>query len=556
MRHRLGALAIAVTLPLGGVVVHAQAEAERQLDAAIERLRTALGPDARITIGSRQVDPVTGRARLGDVAITEGARRLSAAELWLSELSADRLGRAEARSLRLDEGKGAVTEATRVLVAGLPLPAPGAGFSSATLAFESIELEGLNGSKPGEGTMRLARLSAQGYVPPGPGRPGMLRAGTLEGFELASTTTETPSARIARVVLAELAFPDPNGADPDPRAFRAGEVTLEGFRMADRKRDTELELPRFSLRDWLPGRTAQLAAEGLSMGANFGQLGPGQLRVARVAASGVDGPTTLAAILDGIQPPDPAPGVAQQAVMEGVAMQAGGAPIFSLGRVAVEGRLDAQRRTTGGMTLDALRVSVPRGSAPPLEQMGFHEIVAGLELRGEGHRDGGPLGISPFRISWEGAGVLTIDGSFDNLPAIAAGAPVDRAKRMADFAAVRIAELTLRYQDQGLLGRTLSQQARAQRVPEARLREQWAQAALSAPVPGAPPAGRGKGAATPAADPYAPMREAIASFIRRPGTLEVTVRPPRPLPIAELQSMGATGPAATVERLGLRVRTP
>ena len=97
--HYLGlAFAGAITLTAAGAL--AQAEAERRLDAAIERLRSAIGPEARITIGRREVDPVTGRARLTDVVLSDPETRTTIAEILLNELSDTRLGRAELRQIR------------------------------------------------------------------------------------------------------------------------------------------------------------------------------------------------------------------------------------------------------------------------------------------------------------------------------------------------------------------------------------------------------------------------------------------------------------------------
>jgi hypothetical protein len=136
---------------------------------------------------------------------------------------------------------------------------------------------------------------------------------------------------------------------------------------------------------------------------------------------------------------------------------------------------------------------------------------------------------------------------------------VDPDQLMAQYADSRLALMTLTWREQGLLGRFLTQQARQQRIPEARLREQWAQMALGMPIPGQPaarPGPQGRGQPTAKAsepDPFAPMREALAAFIRRPGTLEITLRPPKPVPFADMAGFAGQPPAETVQRLGLSV---
>jgi hypothetical protein len=195
-------------------------------------------------------------------------------------------------------------------------------------------------------------------------------------------------------------------------------------------------------------------------------------------------------------------------------------------------------------------------------------------MRGTAPRAGGRLEIEPLRLAWEQAGTLTIAAQVDGVPGTPPpGAPVDPEATAMQFAAARLAGLRLTLRDQGLLGRVLAQQARAQRIPEARLREQWAQMALAMPMPGARPAapapardagpaGKGKGSASPtprsgsasggSADSLVPMRQALASFIRQPGTIEITLRPPQPLPFLEMGDLGGN-PAEAVQRLGLTV---
>ncbi len=554
MRRRLGPLALVVTLSLAGAGVYAQAEAERQLDAAIDRLRAALGPDGQVTIGRRQVDPVTGRVRLEEVVLTGSGRRISAAELVLQELTAERLGRGEARNLRIEEGKGEITEAARLLVGGFPIPPRGEPFTPDSIQFEALELEGVRNSRAGQGGFTLGRVVARDYQRAFAGTPGTLGSGTLEGFELRGGLPGTPDVRIGRVALANMAFPDFRAGSPDARVFRAGEMTVEALSMRDTAKDMAMELPRLTLRDWLPGRMTTLAVEGASFAGDFGQMGPGRLRLGRIAASGIDAATTLAAVMDGIQPPDPPAGVQQLMAVEGIEVEAGGGPLFTLGRLATEGTIDAQKLATASLVLEALRVTIPRGSAAALEGMGFREVVGGMEMRAEGSRESGAARISPWRISWQEAGVLTLEAALANFPVAAPGEKVDTAEQLGRYAAAQLGAATLRFQDQGLLGRFLAQQARQQRVPEARLREQWAQMALSMPIPGAP-SGQAKGQAQ-VADPFQPMRQAIASFIRQPGTLELALRPPQPVAFAEMAGLGAAGPAGAVQTLGLTVRVP
>ncbi len=554
MRRRLGQSVLVLTLSLAGAGVLAQAEAERQLDAAIERLRAALGPDGQLTIGRRQVDPVSGRARLEDVGITYSGRRITAAELVLQELTAERLGRGEARDVRIEEGKSEITQAARLLVGGFPIPPRGTPFTPADLQFELFELEGVRNTRPVGGGFTLGRVVARDYQRAFAGTPGTLGSGLVEGFRMEGGVPTAPDVRIGRFSAGELTFPDFRAGSPDPRVFRAGELSIEGFAMRDASKNVDMELPRLALRDWLPGRLTNLAVEGASFAGDFGQIGPGRLRIGRVAASGIDAASTLAAVMDGVQAADPAPGVQQVMAIEGIQMEAGGSPLFNLGRIAAEGRIDAAGLAIGSLVMEGFRAAIPRGSAPPLEGMGFREIAGGLDTRVEARRESGQARIAPFRLSWEGAGTLTLEADLTNFPVTAPGSRVDQAELMSRYAAAQFSAATLRYQDSGLVGRAVAQQAREARVPEARMREQWAQMVLQAPIPGGP-GGAPKGGA-PVADPFTPIRQAIASFIRQPGTLEVAMRPPQPLAFGALAGLGAAGPAGVVQTLGLSVRVP
>jgi hypothetical protein len=192
-----------------------------------------------------------------------------------------------------------------------------------------------------------------------------------------------------------------------------------------------------------------------------------------------------------------------------------------------------------------------------LEALGYREIAGGIEIRGSVPRAGGRLEIDPFAIAWEEAATLTLATLLDGMPPVPEpGTELDPDATAMQLAAARLAGLTLTLRDRGLLGRIVTQQAREQRIPEARLREQWAQMALAMPLPGAqPPAQQGRrGGPPPKAatgpDPLLPLRQAVAAFVRQPGTLEIALRPPRPLAIGDIGALAAD-PAQAVQALGL-----
>jgi hypothetical protein len=550
-RRAILALAGGLGLAAVGAGAMAQAAAERRLDAAIERLRASLGPDARISWGQRQVDPVSGSARFGDLLLTTAERRVTIAEALFQEVTETQLGRAELRGLLMTEAKGERAELARLVVGGVPIPgpAPGGGFDLARFEFKMLEAEALRATSP-EGSLSFGRVTAEGYL------PGALGQATAEAVQYQGTGSDRNAFRLGRLAITGLVMPAP-GQDLVLRAFAVQGLLVEGAALTDPDKAVDVEIGRLALSDWVPGRLTDIAAEGLRLGAPFGPLGTGTVRMGRLAIRGIDMADTVAAMFDGAQPPSPAPGARQTLLLEGISAETAGQPLFRLGRMLADGDMAANGDATGGIALEGLEVTLPRGTVPWLEQVGYPAIAGSLEIQGRLQREGGVLDIAPWRTSWAEAGTLTIGGRFLGLPVLAPGAVVDDAVVMQQLLAARLGSVTLTWREQGLLGRVLAWQARGNRVPEARIREQWAQAALAMPLPGAPPPRGGapaSGAKDAAPDAFAPIREAIASFIRQPREIEVALRPARPFPVSEMAALGAAGPVEIVRLLGITVQ--
>ncbi|MBU8537806.1 hypothetical protein [Falsiroseomonas tokyonensis] len=547
-------------LALAGAGALAQAEAERQLDAALERLRAAFGPEARLAVGSREVDPVTGRARLGDLTITAPRERIAVTELVVQDVTATRLGRAEARSVLLVTNIGASEdrfEAARLVLGGMSLPAEGARLDPATFELGTLELEALRGTSS-EGSLTLARATAQGYG------PGVLGAATVEGLDFQGGGKAANAFSLGRAAVQSMVLPPLDGSMPDVRQFSVQSMTLEGARLRDPDKQVDVTIGRFALRDWVPGRLTDAALEGVQVAAPFGAMGPGNLRMGRVALQGIDMATSVAAVMEEKQVPDPVPGTPQRIVVEGLSAEAGGQPVFALGRTALEASMDPGGLAMTSMDLQGLRIVPPAGSAGWLEGLGYREITGGSALRATGRREGGMMEVDPFTLTWDQAATLGLSANLTGVPLPQPGEPTESEAYMAQFMQARLHGLTLTLRDHGLVGRLIAQQARNQRVPEDRLREQLAQMALAMPVPGeAPPARPGtapaparKGAPAaaapaPQADPFLPVRQALASFIRQPRELEFTLRPPQPISLQEMSEISGAGPAETARRLGL-----
>lgn len=586
MRSRLPALALTVTLTIAGAGALAQAEAERRLDAAIERLRSALGPGTQISIGSRRMDPVTGQATLANVVLSEGPNRITIPELTLADLSDVRIGRAELHRASFEGKDGMRGELARAMVSGLALPAPGQPFTPDIINVRALEIEALR-MADAEKSLGIERLTANDASRAG------IAAALVQNLTFRDSGAAEQQMRVGRLEIAALTLPL-KGDDLDPAAFRAERITLDQAELRDGSASVQMTIGRLGLQDWLPGRTMTLQMTGLDLTtpAGAGQLG---LRLATLESTGVDAVGTVDAVLAGRQTPDPLPGRPQRVVLGGLTATMDGQPVTSLASFSTEAALD-NGVVSMAVLLDGLRVTPPRGQADWLDMLGYREIAGSNELRASQPRAGGRLVVEPWRIALEQAGTLTLSLRAEDMPPTpAAGATLDPDQVMAGLMRAQLGQMTLTYRDQGLFGRVLAMQARQQRIPEARLREQWAQMALAMPIPGAgperppqrgraqparPPApqaaapapdqgtggkakiGMGPAPAAPQAaapapaaggDPFPAMRQAIAAFIRQPGTLEIALRPAQPVPFAELSGAAAVPPGQMAQRLGLSV---
>ncbi len=554
MRARLPGLALAGLVCLAGAGALAQAEAERRLDAALERLRASLGAEARLSWQRREVDPVTGTARLLGLAVQTATDRLTVAEARLSDLSATRIGRAELTGLRMEDGKVATAEAARLVVAGLPLPPPGAGFDPFALELGLLELDRLRVSHAQEGRLALGRLAVSGL------RPGALDSAVAEALAFEpEANAGTLGFRLGRLALEAIELPMAGGM-PDPAGFRAAAIAIEDAAFSEPREQVEVALARFAMHDWIPGRDTRIALERLRVDAPFGPLGAGQVRLGRVGVSGIDMAGTVAAVLANLQPPDPRPGVPQRMAIEAVEATLEGRPLLGLGLLSADGGLTADGVMTGGFAVEALMLALPPGMDLGLQALGYDRIAGGLSVQGQVPRAGGRLSVAPAFVAWDGAGRLSVSAELDGIPATAeAGAPVDPDAAMAEMAAAKLASLVLRWDEQGLLERLVAKAARDQGSTPARVREEWARMAEAMPLPGAPPPGpapRGRqpGAAPP--DPFAPLRQPVAAFIRNPRAIEIALRPPQPIAFAALPKFQSAPPAEQLRLLGLTVRIP
>jgi hypothetical protein len=247
--------------------------------------------------------------------------------------------------------------------------------------------------------------------------------------------------------------------------------------------------------------------------------------------------------------PEPQPDIFQRFLAEGLSLTQAGRDLAAIGRIASSGLSDSTGLSTGSLTVEDLRVALPEGAAAPLAAMGYGKI------RGDADGDGLAQGDAAFlsmAIRLQDAASLAISTHAVGLPDPAQLRGTSD-ETLAALLQARLARFTITLTDKGLLDRAASWLGEQRGQPAARLREEWAQMAQTLPLPGAPLPRRGAAAAN---DPFAPMRAAITAFLRAGGTLELAMRPPAPIPLAELGLLAAMPPATLVARTGLTVTRP
>ncbi len=325
--------------------------------------------------------------------------------------------------------------------------------------------------------MRLDRLSAR------EARREGIAAGSLENLEFTGGGPQEPSFQLGRVALDGVVLPIA-GDSFAPLAFRATQLSVDRFALRDPDKQVTLSLGRLGLRDWAPGRATSLQVEDARIAAPTSSVGAADLRVVRVEAAGIDAARTLSALLQGVQIPDPLPGTPQRLTVEGLEAALDGQRVFTLARFLSEGSL-REGTAAGSLRAEGMRAFPPRGEAAWLESLGYKDIAGGLEVRGSIPRAGGTLTIEPLRLEWANAATLAISARLEGMPgAPPEGASVDPDVTLAQIVAARIGGIGVTLRDEGLLGRLVAQQAREQRGPEARRREQWAQMARARPLAG------------------------------------------------------------------------
>ncbi|MDO9713538.1 hypothetical protein [Paracraurococcus lichenis] len=328
--------------------------------------------------------------------------------------------------------------------------------------------------------------------------------------------------RIARLDLRGLAAP---GQAPQALmldSLRLETLTLEG--------DMPVALAEAVLEDVGRGRPARASLSGLDLLLQEPGM-TGRLRIGRVGLRGID----LGDLVDAMDPPPGAPlAEARHPVLlelEQASVATEGREVGSLGTLRLEAQPTTNGVDAGRLALRDLRIE----PVPPIEdwlrRFGYPALLGDLTGEVRFDRTRQRLDLVSLALAGREMGVLGLSFALEGV--------TPEAMEQQDWEALRLAGVTLRYLDQSLYGRALRDQARRLRQPEQRLREQWAGQAAAA-------LGAGSGRAP------APVAAALQRFLRGEAKeVEISARPPQPLPLGQVPAAFLGGPAEMQRVLGL-----
>jgi hypothetical protein len=192
-----------------------------------------------------------------------------------------------------------------------------------------------------------------------------------------------------------------------------------------------------------------------------------------------------------------------------------------------------------GADIELSGVTIPATAVPLLMRAGYNELT--LDYEGHSHYDSEQATIDASqRLSAHGAGTLSIAMHLSNYPGGFDWR--ESMQAMLKFMALRLDRLELRYDDASLIERLIKMRAAEtgrdfEAVRDELLRSFAAQRQALAERPA-----------------LSANFDAVADFLRKPGSLTLTLAPPEPVSLGTLMTLSRTNPAAALDALGLSIR--
>lgn len=379
----------------------------------------------------------------------------------------------------------------------------------------SFRLDGVTLRRPGaEATIDALSITGQ--------REDGVRQAELRN--LVTTEQSGPRVTVAQARLDGLTIrrPAAPGQNITPDAVTLDRFSLEGLRVES---DTTVTVAALTVEDYGPGRQTRLRLENLG-GTRQGGSGADAFGLARLAVSGVDVATIWAQIVAGGRP-EPTPG-RLDALAENFTLSERGRVLGGAESLRIESETDAQLAGTGRAALRGLRLDGVPQLQDFLTRLGYQALVGDITLEGGYQPQGGRMTLPSFVIAAPGFGSISLSMDMDGIDRDAP--PETLMTRM------RLLAMAIRYRDEGLLPRALRMQAAQQRVNESQLREQiigMANAVIGGPAAAA-------------------LREPIERFVRgQAQELEISARPPQPVPLTALSGQPPRNAEEAQRRYGL-----
>lgn len=342
---------------------------------------------------------------------------------------------------------------------------------------------------------------------------------------LVATEQGGPRVTIAQARVDGLTLPRPvtRGQRLMPDAVSVDRFSLQGLRVES---DTIVTIASLAVEDYGPGRPTRLRLENLAGEKQGGGSGADAFALARLAISGVD-IATIATQLQAGGRPGPIPG-RLEALAETFTVSERGRVLGGADSLRIESETDATLAGTARLALRGLRLDGVPQLQEFLTRLGYQALIGDITMEGGYQPQSGRLTVPSFVIAAPGFGSISLAMDMDG---VERNAPPETL-----MAQMRLLAMAIRYRDEGLLPRALRMQAAQQRVNESQLREQiigMANAVIGGPAAAA-------------------LREPIERFVRgQAQELEISARPPQPVPLTALSGQPPRNAEEAQRRYGL-----
>lgn len=356
------------------------------------------------------------------------------------------------------------------------------------------------------------------------------RIGTLMASNVRHTGGASPfsfaSVRLENASMAGLAEARRAGRAPDPAGLSFDVLRFEGLSVQAAKGETSIAA--LAVTAFGPGRRTSVALTGVEVPAT-GKSEFDRVSAKRVSLSGLDLARMVAEARAG--KPLSLPGGDVAGAIEEVIGSKDGQRVVEVAGASLSLSQPPSGPSRAEFAMRGIVGKTTPEAARRLADLGYGEVVVDLEARAEHEPATGRLDVGPIVARGRNMGELSLRVELEGVP------PAGPAVRPEALVAARLVSATVRYVDASLVDRAVRLAAREGGATEDEVRTQLATLARAQTGPRPPSAAE------------ASLREALAAFVAKPGTLEATARPDRPMPIASLAQAALLAPDRLVDRL-------